>query len=42
MLTGEITISLADVDLIQVSLRALISSVQTLADTIDPAEAADA
>ena len=42
VLTGEITISLADVDLIQVSLRALISSVQTLADAGDAAEAADA
>jgi hypothetical protein len=31
MLTGDITISLADVDLVHVSLRALISSVATLA-----------
>jgi hypothetical protein len=30
MITGDITISLADVDLVHVSLRALISSVQTL------------
>lgn len=30
VLTGEVTISLADVDLVHVSLRALISSVQTL------------
>jgi hypothetical protein len=30
MLTGDITISLADVDLVHVSLRALISSVATL------------
>ncbi|MCE0763878.1 gas vesicle protein [Pseudonocardia kujensis] len=30
MLTGDITISLADVDLVHVSLRALISSVSTL------------
>jgi hypothetical protein len=30
VLTGEITISLADVDLVHVSLRALISSVHTL------------
>jgi len=30
VLTGEITISLADVDLVHVSLRALISSVSTL------------
>ena len=33
VLTGDITISLADVDLVHVSLRALISSVQTLAET---------
>lgn len=32
VLTGEVTISLADVDLVHVSLRALISSVQTLVD----------
>jgi hypothetical protein len=30
MITGDITISLADVDLVHVSLRALISSVHTL------------
>jgi len=30
MLTGDTTISLADVDLVHVSLRALISSVSTL------------
>ncbi|SHL10793.1 Gas vesicle protein [Pseudonocardia thermophila] len=30
VLTGDITISLADVDLVHVSLRALISSVHTL------------
>ena len=30
VLTGEITISLADVDLVHVSLRALISCVHTL------------
>jgi hypothetical protein len=31
VISGEITISLADVDLVHVSLRVLISSVQTLA-----------
>jgi Gas vesicle protein len=31
VLTGDVTISLAGVDLVQVSLRALISSVSTLA-----------
>ncbi|OLT09891.1 gas vesicle protein GvpA [Pseudonocardia sp. CNS-139] len=31
VLTGDVTISLADVDLVHVSLRALISSVETLA-----------
>jgi hypothetical protein len=31
VLTGDVTISLAGVDLVHVSLRALISSVQTLA-----------
>jgi hypothetical protein len=30
VITGEVTISLADVDLVHVSLRALISSVETL------------
>jgi hypothetical protein len=30
VLTGEVTISLADVDLVHISLRALISSVHTL------------
>jgi Gas vesicle protein len=30
VITGEVTISLADVDLVHVSLRALISSVSTL------------
>jgi Gas vesicle protein len=32
VLTGEVTISLADVDLVHVSLRALISSVATIAE----------
>jgi hypothetical protein len=32
VVTGEITISLAEVDLVHVSLRALISSVQTLVE----------
>ena len=32
VITGDITISLADVDLVHVSLRALISSVQTLVE----------
>ncbi|MGE3256362.1 gas vesicle protein [Pseudonocardia sp.] len=31
VLTGDVTLSLAGVDLVHVSLRALISSVQTLA-----------
>jgi Gas vesicle protein len=32
VLTGDVTISLAGVDLVQISLRALISSVSTLAE----------
>ena len=32
VLTGEVTISLADVDLVHVSLRALISSVATITE----------
>jgi hypothetical protein len=32
VITGEVTISLAEVDLVHVSLRALISSVQTLVE----------
>jgi hypothetical protein len=40
MLTGDITISLADVDLVHVSLRALISSVAKLDEGhAPPAEA---
>jgi len=35
MITGDVTISLADVDLVHVSLRALISSVHTLMDGAD-------
>ena len=30
VITGDITISLADVDLVHISLRALISSIDTL------------
>ena len=33
VLTGDVTISLAGVDLVQISLRALISSVATLEDS---------
>ncbi|NMH81587.1 gas vesicle protein [Pseudonocardia xinjiangensis] len=33
VITGDITISLADVELVHISLRALISSVQTLVDS---------
>lgn len=36
VLTGELTISIADIELVHVSLRALISSVDTLGST-DPA-----
>ena len=32
VISGDITISLAEVDLVHVSLRALISSVQTLVE----------
>ena len=32
VITGDMTISLADVDLVHVSLRALISSVSTLVE----------
>ena len=32
VLTGDVTISLAGVDLVQISLRALISSMATLVD----------
>jgi Gas vesicle protein len=33
VITGDITISLADVELVHISLRALISSVQTLVES---------
>jgi Gas vesicle protein len=36
VVAGDITISIADVDLVRVSLRALISSVGTLAAPADP------
>jgi hypothetical protein len=32
VITGDVTISLADVDLVHISLRALISSVSTLVE----------
>lgn len=32
VITGEVTISLAEIDLVHVSLRALISSVSTLVE----------
>jgi hypothetical protein len=32
VITGDVTISLADVDLVHISLRAIISSVQALGD----------
>jgi hypothetical protein len=32
VITGDVTISLAEVDLVHISLRALISSVQTLVE----------
>jgi hypothetical protein len=32
VITGDVTISLADVDLVHISLRAVISSVQTLVE----------
>lgn len=35
VVTGDITISIADVDLVRISLRALISSVGTLARPSD-------
>jgi hypothetical protein len=33
VITGDITISIADVDLVRISLRALVASVGTLAQT---------
>ena len=32
VISGDLTISLADVDLVHISLRALVSSVQTLVE----------
>lgn len=32
VITGDVTVSLADVDLVHISLRLLVSSVQTLVD----------
>jgi hypothetical protein len=37
VITGDITLSIADVDLVTVSLRALVSSVSTLAESQPPA-----
>jgi hypothetical protein len=37
VITGEITLSIADVDLVTISLRALIASVSALAGPAEPA-----
>lgn len=38
VITGEITLSVADVDLVVISLRALLTSVSALAEQAVPAE----
>lgn len=35
VIVGDITLSIADVDLVRVSVRALVSSVSALLDTMD-------
>lgn len=38
VLVGEVTLSIADVDLVRISLRALVESVRAAASTPDPDE----
>jgi hypothetical protein len=38
VITGEVTLSIADVDLVYISLRALVSSVGTVAGEAPPSE----
>jgi hypothetical protein len=38
VITGDVTLSIADVDLVTVSLRALVTSVSTLMETMDDAQ----
>lgn len=35
VIVGDVTLSIADVDLVRVSVRALVSSVSSLMDTMD-------
>ncbi|MEU1999097.1 gas vesicle protein [Nocardia gamkensis] len=37
VITGDIRLAIADVDLVQISLRALISSISTLSTSLGPA-----
>ncbi|BDT96245.1 MULTISPECIES: gas vesicle protein [Nocardia] len=37
VITGDIKLAIADVDLVQISLRALISSISTLSASLGPA-----
>ncbi|MFG3614429.1 gas vesicle protein [Nocardia sp. NPDC047654] len=37
LITGDIKLAIADVDLVQISLRALISSISTLSAPLGPA-----
>ncbi|MBF6194825.1 gas vesicle protein [Nocardia implantans] len=37
VITGDIKLAIADVDLVQISLRALISSISTLSGSLGPA-----
>lgn len=41
VITGEITLSLADVDMVRISLRTLIASVSALEPALDAPDAAD-
>ena len=38
VITGDITLSIAEVDLVTVSLRALVTSVSALVETMDDAQ----
>ncbi|MFJ3174273.1 gas vesicle protein [Streptomyces roseus] len=41
VITGDLVLSIADIDLVRISLRALITSVSTLTDEPSPPDPAD-
>ncbi|MGW6421713.1 gas vesicle protein [Nocardia sp. NPDC055053] len=41
VVSGDVTLAIADVDLVQISLRALISSISTLSGPVGPGQRAE-